>query len=85
MTNPESSTRVVAALRELIVALDRRMPHVERSGEIQIGKDAALLRSTALRRIEELTHAGSDQQYDKELVEAIMTDDGGGNSLISGR
>jgi chorismate mutase len=76
MTNPESSTRIVAALRELIVALDRRVPYVERIGEIQIAKDAAMLRSAALRRVEELTHAGSDQQYDKELVEAIMTDDG---------
>jgi hypothetical protein len=76
MTNPESSTRIVAALRELIVALDRRVPYVERIGEIQIAKDAAMLRSAALRRVEELTPAGSDQQYDKELVEAIMTDDG---------
>lgn len=84
MTNPESSTRITAALRELIVALDRRVAHVERIGEIQIAKDAAILRSKALRRIEELTQVRSDQQYDEELVEAIMTDDGGGNPPISG-
>ena len=62
MTNPESSTRITAALRELIVALDRRVAHVERIGEIQIAKDAAILRSKALRRIEELTQVRSDQQ-----------------------
>jgi len=84
MTNPESSTRTIAALRELILALDRRASYVERIGETQIAKDAAMLRSKALRRIEELTPGRSDQHYDEELVEAIMTDDGGGSSPISG-
>jgi hypothetical protein len=82
MTDQESSgvstsTRIEAALRELIAALDRRVPCVERTGEIRIAKDAAMLRSEAVMRIEELKHAGSDHPcYDQELVEAIMTDDG---------
>jgi len=51
------STAVIATLRELIEALDRRVPHVERAGEAQISKDAAALREAAVKRIEELTHA----------------------------
>ena len=79
MTNQElGSARIVAALRELIVALDRRVPHIERAGEIQIAQDAAKLRREAVKRIEELKHAGSDHhRHDQELFEAIMTDDGG--------
>ena len=69
--------RTLAALRELIGALDRRVPQVERAGETQIARDAQTLRRAAAARIEELTRAESDQPYDDELVEAIMTDDGG--------
>jgi hypothetical protein len=67
----------VAALRELIAALDRRVPHIERTGEGQIAKDAAMLRSTAVRRIRGLLVESDHHRYDPELVEAIMTDDGG--------
>ena len=70
-------SRTIAALRELIGALDRRTPRMQRMGEIRIARDAAVLRSDAVTRIEELMHAGTDQSYDRELVEAIMTDDGG--------
>lgn len=82
MTDQESSvsrsTRLVAELRELIAALDCRVPRIERTGESRIASDAAMLRSEALTRIEELKHAGSDpHRYEQELVEAIMTDDGG--------
>jgi hypothetical protein len=41
-------------LRELIAALDRRVPHVERAGEASIARDAAALKARALKRIEEL-------------------------------
>jgi hypothetical protein len=69
-------TRILAALRELIGALDRRAPQIGRPGEIRIGRDAQRLRRQAVTRIEELT--GSDvNAYDQDLVEAIMTDDGG--------
>ena len=42
---------LIAQLRELIDALDARMPHLEREGEIQIAGDAAKLRTKALQRI----------------------------------
>jgi hypothetical protein len=45
---------LVRELRELISALDRRMPQVERAGEASIARDAATLRARALKRIEEL-------------------------------
>jgi len=41
-------------LLELIAALDRRVPHVERAGEASIARDAAALKARALKRIEEL-------------------------------
>lgn len=41
-------------LRELIEALDRRLPHMERAGEAAIARDAAALKASALQRIAEL-------------------------------
>jgi hypothetical protein len=49
-----NSTRALRHLRELIAALDRRTPRVERAGESAIAMDAAALRSKALQRIAEL-------------------------------
>jgi hypothetical protein len=51
-----SDTRAQALrhLRELVAALDRRVPHVERAGEAQIARDAATLRKQAMKRIAEL-------------------------------
>jgi hypothetical protein len=43
-----------AALLELIAALDRRLPHVERLGEVAIARDAATLREKAVQRLAEL-------------------------------
>ena len=78
MSNASRSTRILAALRELIGALDRRTPQAERPDELRIARDAQRLRREAVARIEELTGARSDADvYDQELVEAIMTDDGG--------
>ncbi len=45
---------VAGELRELIAALDRRVPHVERAGEASIARDAALLREKAVKRLAEL-------------------------------
>ena len=53
--------RIIAALNELIDALDRRVPHVERVGEIGIARVAATLREDAVRRIDELKRAVSSQ------------------------
>ena len=47
-------TRTIRELHELIAALDRRVPQVERVGEVAIARAAAALRAEALRRIEEL-------------------------------
>ena len=53
----EQSARAqtIRELHELIAALDRRVPQVERLGELAIARAADLLRLEALRRIEELT------------------------------
>jgi len=47
-------SRAVRKLLELIEALDRRVPQVERVGEAAIARDAAALRARALKRIEEI-------------------------------
>ena len=47
-------TELVRELHVLIEALDRRLPHVERAGEVSIARDAAALKVKALKRIAEL-------------------------------
>jgi hypothetical protein len=49
-----SASRAIRELLELIAALDRRVPQVERAGEAAIAHDAAALKTRALKRIEEL-------------------------------
>ena len=51
----DSTLLVIRQLRELVEALDRRMPQVMRAGEAAIARDAAVLRHRAIRRIEELS------------------------------
>ena len=46
--------RKLRHLHELIAALDRRVPHVERIGEIEIAREGRALREKALQRIAEL-------------------------------
>ena len=46
--------RKLRHLRELVAALDRRAPQVERVGEAAIARDAAVLRKKALQRIAKL-------------------------------
>lgn len=50
-TADRSRMLIVCELYELIAALDRRVPHVERVGEVAIARAAAALRGEALRRI----------------------------------
>jgi hypothetical protein len=45
---------VLSDLTELIAALDRRVPRLERIGEAQIAKDAADLRERALSLIQRI-------------------------------
>lgn len=47
-------SNTVRELRELIAALDRRVPQVQRAGEVSIAREAAALKARALKRIEEL-------------------------------
>jgi hypothetical protein len=50
----EPEATVLHHLRELVQALEHRVPHIEREGEAQIARDAAALKEAALRRIGEL-------------------------------
>ena len=52
--NTRSDQTLVHDLRELIAALDRRVPRLEREGEREIALDAKALRRGALKRIAEL-------------------------------
>ena len=62
------------ALREIIDALDRRGPQIERAGEMRIARDAAILRREAVVRLEELQRA-DDGPHDDAFVGAVKTDD----------
>jgi hypothetical protein len=55
---PLSRTRekLIEHLRELIIALDGRVPHLDRAGEAAIARDAAALKQQALTRLAELEH-----------------------------
>ena len=46
-------------LRELIAALDVRVPRMQNAGETAIARDAAALRASALERIAELRLAAT--------------------------
>jgi hypothetical protein len=46
--------RAARHLRQLIEALNRRVPHIERAGEAKIARDAAELMETALKRLKAL-------------------------------
>jgi hypothetical protein len=51
---------VLSRLRELIAALDRRAPHLERAGERRIARDAAHLKALAEERISQIEAPGGD-------------------------
>jgi hypothetical protein len=46
--------RLIEQLRELIDALDSRVPQLEREGETRIAEEAAALKERAVRRIAQL-------------------------------
>ena len=50
----DKSKEQIRHVRELIAALDRRLPHIERAGEADIARDAAALKKKALERLAEL-------------------------------
>jgi len=53
-TAQSGRAQIIRELYELIAALDRRVPQVERVGETSIARAAAALKSDALKRIEDL-------------------------------
>lgn len=55
-TQDRTRKATVRELKELIAALDRRVPQVERVGEVSIARAAAELRAEAMKRIEDLEH-----------------------------
>ena len=59
-----SDQTLVHDLRELIAALDRRVPRLEREGERDIAHDAQALRRAALKRISELERSLSPAATD---------------------
>lgn len=54
-----SEETLVRDLLELVAALDRRVPRLEREGERDIARDADGLRRAALKRIAELERSVS--------------------------
>jgi hypothetical protein len=49
--------QLIDDLRELIAALDVRVPQLERVGEESIARDAAALKARALHRLAELSES----------------------------
>lgn len=56
---PDAGPEASDHLRELVAALDARVPRLERAGEGAIARDAAALRHEALKRIAALERADS--------------------------
>ena len=50
----DKSKQQIRHLRELIAALDKRVPRIERVGEHCIARDAAALKKKSLERLAEL-------------------------------
>ena len=56
---------MLSDLAELIAALDRRVPRLERIGEEQIAKDAADLRERALSLIQRIEGTTPQDEVDR--------------------
>lgn len=64
-----SGRTVLEDLRELVAALDRRVPHLDRKGERDIARDAAALRAEAITRIREIENEDCAVTVTCSLVE----------------
>ena len=62
LRTPAQST-VLDDLRELVAALERRVPRLEREGECAIARDASVLKADALRRISALEQASAGDEF----------------------
>ena len=69
MTTRANET-LIDDLRELVAALDRRVPRLEREGERAIARDAERLKSEALRRIADLEQRRQGVAGDRERLDA---------------
>lgn len=56
-TTSDITPALIEDLRELVAALDRRVPHLERAGETAIARDALHLRDEAVARLATLEKA----------------------------
>ena len=65
---PISERNVLEDLRELVAALDRRVPHLDRKGERDIARDAAALREEAMNRIREIENEDSAVTVTSSIV-----------------
>jgi len=68
MTVPTQT--VIQDLRDLVAALDRRVPRLERAAEPVIARDAQGLRRAALNRIAELERSVTPLERDDSAHEA---------------
>ncbi len=66
---------VLRELRELIDALDRRVPQVQRAGELAIARDAAALRARAVKRIEEIEPDRAERRDDPSVGAAVTREE----------
>ena len=66
---PVPESNVLEDLRELVAALDRRVPHLDRKGERDIARDAAALREEAMNRIREIENEDSVVTVTSSIVE----------------
>lgn len=57
-------SKSIRILNELIDAIDRRLPQVQRAGEQSIARDAAALKARAKERIEQLEHEPASSAQD---------------------
>lgn len=60
-TDRSLNQQKIEDLRELIAAVDRRVPRLERAGEVRIARDAAALRREALERIADIRKSVGDE------------------------
>lgn len=59
--NPKCQSSAIGELVELIAALDRRVPQAQRADEASIARNAAALKTRALKRIEECEPTNIDE------------------------
>jgi hypothetical protein len=73
-TRSASDRTVLDDLRELVAALDRRVPHPERKGESAIAQDSARMKKRAEARIEQLEESDQDapRSVDPVPISAII-------------